>query len=450
MIKLIFFLFSFALFSQDDNWSNTTNQEEKVNSRRFAIIIGINDYQDKGIYDLKKSKNDAKLIAKILEEQGGFDDIYLMTEEQNRNSSLYPNRINIEAKLDYVINQCNSDDLIFFYFSGQGIADPNGSGYLLPIDASVEKSFYTGIKLDEIFRKLNERDLKKSIFFVDASREQTAKNSKGYTLETLNSGYYNKTGISAKFFSAKSGDYSYEDNKSEFGVFTKFIAEGLEGKADSNKDGLISLIELIDYVIPNVEDWAYENNKNQKPFGIYKKEIFTNVILTESSQRDTSYLVKNAFTKNPGLFPALLRSFFIPGWGQWYRGGGEKGLSYFAIFCILGGTAGYFYNPYADAKKQYDSTVLIPASPGQGDTLAINFIIFNPKREELNRTQNNFYSAVSVAGAFWAWNLLDLMIFKGNDFFWAIDIKMNPIRSNPEVNYWEIDKQANLKIKVEF
>ncbi len=49
------------------------NLDENNGGKRHAIVVGINNYQDTGISDLSKARNDAKLVGKILREQGEFD-----------------------------------------------------------------------------------------------------------------------------------------------------------------------------------------------------------------------------------------------------------------------------------------------------------------------------------------------------------------------------------------
>ncbi len=49
------------------------NLDENNGGKRHAIVVGINNYQDTGISDLSKARNDAKLVGKILREQGEFE-----------------------------------------------------------------------------------------------------------------------------------------------------------------------------------------------------------------------------------------------------------------------------------------------------------------------------------------------------------------------------------------
>ena len=50
------------------------------------------------------------------------------------------------------------------------------------------------------------------------------------------------------------------------------MAYGMEGKADTNGDGIVSFGKLEEYVQNGVNDWSISNNKQQKPFVKYFKK----------------------------------------------------------------------------------------------------------------------------------------------------------------------------------
>ena len=113
----------------------------EMGAKRWAIVVGINEYTDKDISPLQKARNDAKLIAQILEEQGQFEEVHLMTDDISPKSPLYPTRAHIEAKIDHVLDYSTPVDTILFFFSGHGISDSNGNGYLLSVHLTQDKSF---------------------------------------------------------------------------------------------------------------------------------------------------------------------------------------------------------------------------------------------------------------------------------------------------------------------
>lgn len=51
--------------------------------KRWAICVGIDDYEDSAIHDLGKAENDAAAIAESLSFYGQFDQVVLMSGSDN-------------------------------------------------------------------------------------------------------------------------------------------------------------------------------------------------------------------------------------------------------------------------------------------------------------------------------------------------------------------------------
>src|SRR4030042_3177403 len=92
---------------------------------RWAICIGINDYWDSKITDLKKARNDAKSMGEILQKNGQFNKVFIMSDDLNPKDKNYPSKFNIEANINYIIEMANNNDLVIFHFSGHGISNKN-------------------------------------------------------------------------------------------------------------------------------------------------------------------------------------------------------------------------------------------------------------------------------------------------------------------------------------
>jgi hypothetical protein len=61
------------------------------------------------------------------------------------------------------------------------------------------------------------------------------------------------------------GDYSWEDDGLQHGVFTKYLIAGLQGAArDGNGD--LTASSVFDYVNQEVRTWALNNRVTQAPF----------------------------------------------------------------------------------------------------------------------------------------------------------------------------------------
>ncbi len=142
--------------------------------KRYAVVIGVNKYQDTGISELSKARNDAKILGKIFRDEGQFDQVFVMTDDvdpRNDKENLFPTKLNIEEKLDSVLRFSEPDDLIVFFFSGHGISDPDGNGYLVSVDTVMDRQFNTSVRVQDIISRIKSKNIKKSLVVLDACRD---------------------------------------------------------------------------------------------------------------------------------------------------------------------------------------------------------------------------------------------------------------------------------------
>ncbi len=108
-------------------FSRATN----VVPRYKAVVIGINRYEQPppaGWDNLVTARADAESMARLLQDQYGFDVTLLCDELATRNG--------IVAELDNVLSQATADDAILLYFAGHGFFDQDMTeGFWIPADA---------------------------------------------------------------------------------------------------------------------------------------------------------------------------------------------------------------------------------------------------------------------------------------------------------------------------
>lgn len=122
--------------------------------KKRALLIGVNDYQYKyEIGTLKGCVNDTKIMASVLKRRFGFakeDITFLWNEEATRNS--------IIRKLNHILEHCESNDTIVFYFSGHGTRriakeankPDNLDETIMPYDTRFESRIHRDIRDSEL------------------------------------------------------------------------------------------------------------------------------------------------------------------------------------------------------------------------------------------------------------------------------------------------------------
>lgn len=233
--------------------------------KRYAVVIGINEYADSSIVKLTTARNDATDLGSELT-SAGWDKVFVLKDDGDYRSPDFPSRTNIENRVNLLADLVKPEDTIFFFFSGHGISSGNESS-ILPVDASFSRITETSIRLSSIISAFNARGLKKLILAIDACRESVS-TTKGISVVGISGGSTGNT-AALTLYATKAGWYSYEDTNGRNGVFTRFLLDGLEGKADGQgasgaADGVVTFSELAAYLPDATGSYALDRGIRQQ------------------------------------------------------------------------------------------------------------------------------------------------------------------------------------------
>ncbi len=222
----------------------------------WAVVVGVNTYSDPGI-NLKYAASDARSFANFLvgPHVGARSDHVITLLNENAT------RANILKNLMRVARLASENDLVIVYMAMHALPEL-GKLYFLPHDGDPTNIVGTGISRDDIIDIFQWPDKKLRVLFVfdvchagafDMIAEFPSGNMRVRTVmaRTTNDLLYkiasSHPGISV-LASTSMYDLSYEDDNLKHGIFTYYLIEGLKGRADSNRDGVITLGEAADYV----------------------------------------------------------------------------------------------------------------------------------------------------------------------------------------------------------
>lgn len=121
-------------YSSDEWITGSPVLPEIERGRYYALIIGINLYDDLNINDLDKPIDDATALYNVLLEKYTFD--------SNRITFLKdPSRSELIVALDKLGKILSSDDNLLIFYAGHGHWDEKGNiGYWLPSDATIDNT----------------------------------------------------------------------------------------------------------------------------------------------------------------------------------------------------------------------------------------------------------------------------------------------------------------------
>ncbi len=229
----------------------------------WAVVVGVGRYTAMPV--LKYSDDDAYQFYAFLKspEGGALPDrqIKVLVDDD-------ATRANILQTMRQVLLRADENDVIVFYFSGHGV-----EGSFLPVDYD---GFNNRLSHTDVRNLLNESKAKHKICFADACHSGAILAMKNaIEMENALKKYYNAfndtQGGMALFMSSKAQEYSLEDQGLRSGIFSHYLIRGLKGEADSNKNKIVTIKELFEYVFKNVKSYtagaqtpimsgAYDNN----------------------------------------------------------------------------------------------------------------------------------------------------------------------------------------------
>ena len=230
--------------------------------QRWAIVIGINDYEDKGLEDLSEAVHDAQAVHDVLIglPEGFPEENMTLLIDGNEKA---PTRSNLIRYLTSSLRLPGTNDTILLYFAGHGMTK-DGALYLLPSDAASINIEQTGLAFAEVQRLLDECKAKKKVMILDACHSGTGRSNDtmdedfARELERASSG-------KVLLASCTANERSYEMPKTGHGAFTYFLLEGLKGAADKDDNGFITATELSIYTFEKTRRWAKEEGLSQTP-----------------------------------------------------------------------------------------------------------------------------------------------------------------------------------------
>jgi hypothetical protein len=248
---------------------------------RWAVLIGVEDYTDDSINSLNYSVDDIEKLRDTLVKYAGYKEDHIkMLKDKEATAA------NVRSTLGtWLPRQVSDDDMVLIYFSGHGGAEPSIRGdskdgtekYMLLSDSRASDMYGTAIPMSELSRIFGRIRADRLLFAMDSCYSgATGKGvlSDGMKAAGLTDDYLNAMSGSSGtvvLTASRPNEVSMESEKYTMGLFSHFLCEALSGKSDSDKDGLVSVVELFQYLNSKVPDAARKMGASQHP--VMKGEI---------------------------------------------------------------------------------------------------------------------------------------------------------------------------------
>ena len=226
------------------------DREESVrkSSTLYILAIGLNDYQDPNLGNLRYAEKDARDVIEAISKKHRNTfaniDAQLLVGKDVTSSQ-------ISEKINYLADKASASDMAVIFFAGHGLVDERDRYYLSTYnvtDASTpRRGGYSSSTFVEDISYIN----CKLLVFIDAC--YSGKLLEGYRGTVSSENFFremNSTPNGTCIYTSSSKDVkSRESAEHKHGIFTQALIESFEfDKSDHDKDNRITVIEVRNYL----------------------------------------------------------------------------------------------------------------------------------------------------------------------------------------------------------
>lgn len=264
--------------------------EEK--GTKWALLIGISQYDSTEIVPLKFAAKDAAAIAGSLEDLNFTKNhVITMTSGLARNSGQYPTLQNVMAQLNSLANTMGPDDTLMIFFSGHSYTREAKKG-----NAKVEKRFLatvntnplelktleeTSLSLEKLRERVRAFKAGQVLYILDVCRNdptpgqedgdnpRTAVFSEEMKAVASETGSEGRKGMAPArvgvYFATAEKGRSWEDNDKQLGVFTTYLLESLTTGKGANEKRQMTMDTIAKYINESIDaDWNIKNPRRKQ------------------------------------------------------------------------------------------------------------------------------------------------------------------------------------------
>ncbi|MBR5965944.1 MAG: caspase family protein [Treponema sp.] len=242
----------------------------------YVLSVGVNKYRDKSLW-LQYSVADAEAVSKTFggQKKSLYQNIY--THE------LFDGDVTKEglaAQFAELAPKVKADDVFILFIVGHGTtSQKTGDYYFIPSNfryTDADAIISQGVSKDDILKYMSSIKAGKTLIMLDTCNSGafvSDKSMRGFVEKSAIERLVRSTGQAV--LTAASDEQAAMEGYNGHGIFTYVLLEALNGKADRNKDGYLTLNELASYIEEQVPELSYKKwGYEQVPMKELRKQDF--------------------------------------------------------------------------------------------------------------------------------------------------------------------------------
>lgn len=232
-----------------------SGQKFPVRKNTYALIIGINSYEDKSIPSLKYAENDARVMESLLK-SNGVENVYLLI---GKNAT----QKNINVRLAELERMVDEKSFVYIFFSGHGssrlFVNDTRFPYYLPYDTdatnatALQTSCISWVDLTASIKRMKSKGIVVAVNACYGVKPAGAAAGVGAPEKPPST----SLGEGRVIISASAANQmAYEVKNYNHSIFFYRLIEALRGEGDFNNDGWVDVSETFKWVSEKVEEDA--------------------------------------------------------------------------------------------------------------------------------------------------------------------------------------------------
>lgn len=240
----------------------------KPQGKAYALIFGVEKYEDPGFGSVTYAERDATEVANALLDLG-YDaaDVTVILNEKATKTT-------IEYEITELAHRATKDDTVLFFFAGHGYTY-GGENFLVATDSrrgGIPKTF---VSLRDMFEAFAGSHCAQVMFFLDCCHSGMKTTDEGRDVLEMMSheelkAYFAEAEFRVVFSSCDKGEKSYPSHDYKHGYWTYHLLRALRGEETGvlDKDGRLRSTHLQDYLrseVPKQVALKSTDRRSQNP-----------------------------------------------------------------------------------------------------------------------------------------------------------------------------------------
>jgi WD40 repeat protein/uncharacterized caspase-like protein len=252
-------------------------------AKLWALLVGVNQYQDESFPNLDYSAMDCRELGIALNDATAeFPCKQIMIHHDF--AAEPPTLAAIDQQLQWIAATAKPQDTVLIYFSGHGVIEYRTYQAVLCLqDTRSEALLETGLRMQTVLQRLETCEARQQLVWLDAchsgslimrgardvGESMMSANPTVQLVQVLRSRASQSRGFYA-LLSCDEGQRSWEFPELGHGVFTYYLIQGLRGEAADN-EGVIEADSLYRYVYRQTVQYIQQKNQQLRALNEEKR-----------------------------------------------------------------------------------------------------------------------------------------------------------------------------------